>query len=237
MRFYNYVLGNETKYYPKKVQEKINAGEGAAMLAIWAVVLIGCKNTLAYGVFQGLPTYLSVLCEQADVSLYMSIEFFIIILLTIICSCVIISRRYMLVRFIYRFIYNLKKSIKFSLFCMFIFIIICGLNYLYNMSILFIFILLMISISHFIICNYLSFSFKIALISSCLAWFFACVLSSTIYKKIPPIEYMIHTNIISKESIHAVRATRFGEMLEVITPTGKESISVSTINYIEPLPK
>ena len=28
MRFYNYVLGNETKYYPKKVQEKINAGEG-----------------------------------------------------------------------------------------------------------------------------------------------------------------------------------------------------------------
>ena len=48
---------------------------------------------------------------------------------------------------------------------------------------------------------------------------------------------MIHTNIISKESIHAVRATRFGEMLEVITPTGKESISVSTINYIEPLPK
>ena len=52
MRFYNYVLGNETKYYPKKVQEKINAGEGAAMLAIWAVVLIGCKNTLAYGVFQ-----------------------------------------------------------------------------------------------------------------------------------------------------------------------------------------
>lgn len=48
---------------------------------------------------------------------------------------------------------------------------------------------------------------------------------------------MIHTNIISKESIHAVSATRFGEILEVITPTGREFISVSTINYIEPLPK
>ena len=237
MKFYNYVLGNGTKYYPKKVQEKINAGEGAAMLAIWAVVLIGCKNTLAYGAFQGLPTYLSVLCEQTDVSLYMGMEFFIIILSTIMCSYIIISIRYMLGRFIYSFIYNLKNSIKFTLFCMSILMILCGLSYLYNISILFVFILLMILISHFIICNYLSFSFKIALISSCLACFFACVLSSTIYKKIPPIEYMIHTNIISKESIHAVSATRFGEILEVITPTGREFISVSTINYIEPLPK
>lgn len=213
----------------------ISASDLAAILAIWAVAYIGCKNAVSSALETHLPQYFSDLLKPDSPTFGISTPVQHCIFATMFTGLLLFFCYDIFIKKIdaYASSIRIKFNIRYidEIVMILFFILAAAIDQLFNkdtsLAVLLFLIFYVYSSKRFL------FAAKLAIVPSLLLIFFAFLLPPTKSKNNDP--YMISTTCEGLKDIKALSATKVGNFVEIKTETGLLLINMNTITQIRPI--